>query len=192
METLHLLIKSLASGPSALNPPVATTASVMNTGRPPYVPPAYGAPAYQQPSQGHGYTTVPSYAPAQPTPPPQMQRNYDIILEFKEKTHDRWLFPRGHTACERKPPTGRVEEILISTVLPFPKSAFPPSTLDASLSKKLETPRQVVTFHLTNAHPTLWDNLVKWCGGPDEMERNRAILKSIVILPSTFLRHLYH
>lgn len=197
LETLHVLIKSLAASPSTITPPPVTTPTT-STGRPPYIPPAYGAPAYQQSNQGHGYTTVPSYAQPTPQPQPQpqlqlqAQRSYDLVLEFKEKPSDRWLFPRGPTACERTPSTGPIEQILISTTLPFPKASFPPSALDASFTKKLEAPRQVVTFRLSGGTPSLWNSLVKWCGGTDEMEKNKATLKSIVIPALHFFRSSCH
>lgn len=180
LETLHLLIKSLAPA-SRFTPSATTHASTASSNRPTYTPPLYGAPAYHPPNRGHGYSAVPSYNQlAPPMPPPQPQRNYDFVLEFKERNHDRWLFPRGPVVCERKPAVGSVQEILISTVVPFPRTVFPPSTIDDALSKKLDAPKQVVTFHLTKVGPTLWDNLVKWCGGAQEIEKNRAILSAIV------------
>jgi hypothetical protein len=94
---------------------------------------------------------------------------FDIVLEFREKSSTRWIFPRKPAICERIPSQSeRNDDIRVTTVI-HPQSE----------SSQQE---HVVTFRFTNPPQDLWELLQRWSGGEEDMQKNETALRDIVRL----------
>lgn len=198
LKTLGLLVTSL-NNMSALN---ASTSS-NNTSSSPLIPSAQPL-ASVIPSPGPSTAAPPNYryqpygySTAQPLPSPAPQqpvRESDIILEFREKPFDRWIIPRGPAVLERKPTSGPLTEILLSTVVPFPKVDFTNDGTDSSSQNAKDEPAtdippEVITFRLKKVHQMTWDGLTRWAGDAEKVTASRKTLASIKAPERVYLQH---
>lgn len=194
LKTLALLIQSLASAqsssmplsvlssitgpelPSPLNPPGLQTSSPTPSSSASSAPPnpvTHSQPNSDNPSPVQTTTT--------PTPP-QTPKEFDLVLEFPERPYDRWLVPRVPVVCERTPPSGNVEAILLLFALPFPKPKQTQGETESATSTSTDLPQEVVQFRITKVHQAFWASLLNWAGGSAKVETNRQILAKIVSL----------
>ncbi|TFY79455.1 hypothetical protein EWM64_g4559 [Hericium alpestre] len=216
LKTLGVLIQSLAAGPSVVPPPQpsapsAPANSFYTTPSKPATQPQSSQPSRPQsstpsasatpgPHPNYSYQAY-NYAPAQgyvAQPPTFPTRDFDVILEFPEKPHDRWLIPRGTVVLERVPETGTINEICLSSAMPFPKVDYPSSgkqptqeagSVPPKEGEETAAPQEVVTLRFTKAHPTIWDSLLRWVGGAEKIEENRKKLSEIKAPDRVFLQY---
>lgn len=151
----------------------------------------------KSPQQSSNTSTPPSASPAPaPAPTPSQPINtkeFDLVLEFQERSSDRWIFPRGTVFCERVAVDGQPElntnshmfDILVTTLMPFAGSAASSSGADTPAED--ETPShaiasQPVTFRFSKINYGVWDLLMLWVGGEQKMEENRKALSEVVYL----------
>ncbi|KAA1468021.1 hypothetical protein DENSPDRAFT_863339 [Dentipellis sp. KUC8613] len=210
LKTLGILIQTLAAGPSTVPPPQTTPINTyypMQASEQRFTPAPSSAPSTtptpapsglatpssyaSYPYPGHQFTSAPQYIPQPATYPP---RDFDIIIEFPEKPNDRWVFPRGAVICERKPASGVLEEINLTTALPFPKldyltSKNTPASVQEGEQSPPVVPQEVVTFKFTKVQQTVWDSLQRWSGGSEKLQENRDALLKIKAPERAFLRY---
>ncbi|THH19034.1 hypothetical protein EW146_g2045 [Bondarzewia mesenterica] len=206
LKTLGLLITSLnniSPSPPPPHPSITPTPAVSNVSAT-SVPQIAQPPTSAMPSSGPTSTAVPTTYPnyghqaygystsSQYSPQPQYPvRDFDIILEFREKPYDRWMIPRGPVVCERKPPSGILSEILLSAIVPFPNVDFsesnPPTASKETAVSNI--PQEVITFRLKKVHQSVWDGLSRWAGDADKLVANRKVLREIEASKRQYLQY---
>lgn len=95
---------------------------------------------------------------------------WDLVIEFREKPFDRWIFPRGSIQLESKYDTTRGArfDVMVTTVLPYSQAQI---GVDLHASGQQETlapsniadaPSQSVTFHWRGVTQRMYDLLISW------------------------------
>ncbi|KAI6047967.1 hypothetical protein EDC04DRAFT_39613 [Pisolithus marmoratus] len=169
LKTLGLLIQSLAGSPSA----------AVDTAEP-------STDHTQSKARAEsGTPTLPTTSQYQLQPP---TKEFDLVLEFRENSIDRWTFPRGPTKCEfvtLPGISGPFGDIILTTTVPF---TFPSAGQGAEGVSEIQTvPKQVVTFRFKSASSAVWDTVSRWVG--PNAEENCKILSEIISPDRTFLAH---
>ncbi|KAK1220021.1 hypothetical protein PQX77_017228 [Marasmius sp. AFHP31] len=164
LKTLGLTIQSLAS-PSA---------------------PAYPFPGLAPlvtPSSSSSSTLILAPAGIEGVPIPTSPNNaeeassspsFDIIIEFRENSTERWLLPRGISSVSTHENS---TTLTVTALLPFSKS-----TGTATASSE-ETEDRLVEFQLANAPFTIHDSLRRWAGGEGRSKENQAALEKAKAAP---------
>lgn len=123
------------------------------------------------------------HIPAASQPPQHRVRDFDVVIEFQEKPHDRWIVPRGPVVCERADAGDnivRTPHIRLSMPVPFPSTASSIASRETSEPLEEPSPPQVATFRISRVSHALWTVLVAWAGGEQHMAESRAALKEII------------
>ena len=81
--------------------------------------------------------------------------------------------------CERDPPVGDIEAILLLVTLPFNKQKRGEQPEPAA-PESSDPPQEVVQFRITKVHQAYWDSLLNWAGGSAKVEVNGSIVENIV------------
>lgn len=95
---------------------------------------------------------------------------WDLVIEFKEKPHDRWIFPRGSVQFEKAYDTarGRRVDVRVVTRLPYRQEQIGHdlqlSDPNAAPADAEDTP-QPVTFHWKGVSEQVYDMLTRWSMG---------------------------
>lgn len=105
-------------------------------------------------------------------------QKWDLVIEFREKPMDRWIFPRGVVQLGRAYDTGKGKrfDVMISTMLPYTQEqiGLDLKTLDQqNLSNALaddDTKPSPVTFHWKGVTPQIYDLLSQWSLQPANWE----------------------
>ncbi|CCM04452.1 uncharacterized protein FIBRA_06632 [Fibroporia radiculosa] len=105
------------------------------------------------------------------------EREFDIVIEFQEKSSDRWVIPRGPVVCERSPADFyNPSDVTLSMVLPFVRPSLSDSGASSTDVSQLAQP-YVVTFRLSKVAPMLWKTLWAWSGG--DQDKSKTTLDEI-------------
>lgn len=106
----------------------------------------------------------PSTAPASSSRPSA----WDLVIEFREKPLDKWIFPRGTVHREKTYNTsrgGRVDARVVS-ILPYIQSQINPQAPrqqdTPSASNGAQVSPQPVTFHLRGITEQMYQLLTRW------------------------------
>ncbi|KAH9858040.1 hypothetical protein C2E23DRAFT_802429 [Lenzites betulinus] len=138
-----------------------------------------GVHSTEQPSPvQHGNVSSPSF------PRPLSPRTFDVVLEFHERSSERFVIPRGDFVCELAAPkagaTHRGSDVIITLSLPFGETITP-----APISP------EVVSLRISRVSQALWELLTAWAGGLEKIEESRAKLREMVRQASAraYLQH---
>jgi len=151
---------------------------------------AYSTPSTAHTTQAQNRATTSESSTMSSTQPVYQTKDFDIVIEFRESSTDRWIFPRGPAVADFTPVPGSMGsygEITLSTRLPFEQETkvAPESQPDGDVRSKTPEPREVVTFRFTSAGAAVWDSVLRWIGPQDKVEENRKILASTVSISSS-------
>ncbi|KAF5388463.1 hypothetical protein D9757_004623 [Collybiopsis confluens] len=109
-------------------------------------------------------------AQTQSTPSPYAPtKTFDLLVEFQESPSERFLLPRGTTACERV--EGENDFKIVVT------SCAPLQSKDLSLSTENDPSLFRMTLH--DASEPVWDSLTRWAGGEEKIKENVKILNKM-------------
>ncbi|KAG1757141.1 hypothetical protein EDB19DRAFT_2033331 [Suillus lakei] len=146
-----------------------------------------------QSAQAQNTATAVANGAAASIQPVYQTKDFDIVIEFRECSTDRWIFPRGPAVGNFTPvpgPIGVYGEITLSTRVPFERAKVVlESQPDGQLRSKTPEPQEVVTFLFTGAGSPVWDSILRWIGSKDKIEENRKILESINTPRRVYLAH---
>lgn len=137
------------------------------------------ANATAQPSR---LTTAPDSYPS--APPLLPVKEFDIVLEFKETTSERWVLPREAAVWDKIHAASGLDvdsDILLTTCIPLRNNENPTSPhveKDTSLTKSF----RAVQFRLKRPPLAISDTILRWAGGEEKMVANRSILDALVCL----------
>ncbi|KAF7347655.1 SWR1 complex subunit swc3 [Mycena venus] len=146
LKTLGLLIQSLATTESSES--LSSAANLAQSSTQPYTPPA---------------------------PATTSVKEFDLVFQYHETSHERWILPRGAVICEKvaDPRTPSLTyDIVLTMALQLPK-AVQPST------EAVEADPQVVTIRLKRPQPAIWEMIWKWVGGEEKLNENRKTLDKL-------------
>lgn len=144
--------------------------------------------------------TPPQSIPTTPIPntPPVFVKDFDLVLEFQERTSDRWVFPRGPVFCERVAAERHTDavanphafDIIVTALMPFAGAAG--ATSNEAISEENVVPpppigSQPVSFRFSGVGHGLWELLIQWVGGEQKMEENKKTLIDKVCTFAFFL-----
>ncbi|KAJ6520031.1 hypothetical protein C8R45DRAFT_953641 [Mycena sanguinolenta] len=152
LQTLGLLIQSLATGesPEALS----SAANLAQSSVQPYPPPA----------------------PVPPAPAPTPPKEFDLVFQYYDTSHERWILPRGPVICEKVADT-RTPSLTYDIVLTI---ALQPSNVAQPSVGNAENPSsQVVVIRLKRPPPAIWETIWGWVGGEEKLNANRKILDDL-------------
>ncbi|KZT74997.1 hypothetical protein DAEQUDRAFT_16849 [Daedalea quercina L-15889] len=140
----------------------------------------------RKPSGSEASGSLGSAEAPHPIHPPRQVREFDIVIEFQEKPSDRWIVPRGPTACERVD-THSSSDVLLSIALRPTASPH----LDPSEQTTAYGASEVVSLRISEVSQSLWELLLRWSGGEDGIARSRDVLKDIAARgpPRTYLQY---
>ena len=116
---------------------------------------------------------------ATPSPPP---RPFDLVIEFHERSSDRWLVPRGAVYLEDtyESTGGSQYDVIVTINLPLSQSA-PASHEDDPMGETKQTtvPTQAVKLQWKGLHQDSYDLLMTWAEGkpsrPDNVSVRRLV-----------------
>lgn len=110
------------------------------------------------------------------------QQKWDLVIEFREKPADRWIFPRGLVQLGRAYDTtkGKRFDVMISTMLPYTQDQIgldlqsldqqkPPTGLADADAKP-----SPVTFHWKGLTPQIYELLTQWSLQPENWEQFKS------------------
>ncbi|KAG6821411.1 hypothetical protein H0H93_014208 [Arthromyces matolae] len=108
-------------------------------------------------------------------------KEFDLVLEFRENTTERWVFPRTTVTCQRTQnshTTHSLSQIVIKACVPFSTTSLPATTPEQVSSP--EEP-QVVTFTLEHASLTVWDTISRWAGSQETLQQNKKPIEHVYL-----------
>jgi hypothetical protein len=150
VEQVHIAAASDASLASLLQRAVTGRASQEDLYR-------FGAIADNMKANNATQTT-PMISQVQP-------REFDVVIEFRERPGDRWILPHVPMVCRQESTSNLLApDIVLSLGVPFTGSP----------------PTEVATLRLLGSPTTLWTMLTQFIGGDDKMEANQKFLNAIV------------
>ncbi|KAF9076032.1 hypothetical protein BDP27DRAFT_1313799 [Rhodocollybia butyracea] len=106
---------------------------------------------------------------------PQVIKEYDLVVEFQETPSERFILPRGPTACERVPRGNVFDTVVTSYVRLQSNSSSTPHPYGTSSSE----PRTMMTMILRDTPTAIWDVLNRWVGGEEKMTANKSWLLAL-------------
>ncbi|KAH8099273.1 hypothetical protein BXZ70DRAFT_1078354 [Cristinia sonorae] len=117
-------------------------------------------------------------------PPPPPAKEFDIVIEFQERSTERLIFPRGPVVCDVESSylNGQYSNLCVRILVP-------PCDSPDSPPKSIAT---VAPLHWHNVMPPARELFMRWVGGEEKMAANRKILVDVTAksLPKrTFLRY---
>ncbi|KAI8981372.1 hypothetical protein BD414DRAFT_549743 [Trametes punicea] len=122
---------------------------------------------------------------------PAPSRPFDIIVEFHERSSERFILPRGDVVCELAAPKSgslyKSSDMIVTHRLPFSETSS--SEQSAEHLKRISS--EVISFRLSRVSQTLWELFSIWAGGPQKMEESKAKLAEIVrqAAPRSYLQY---
>lgn len=125
----------------------------------------------------------PVAVPSAPVAPPQPVKEFDIVIEFQERTTDRWVFPRGITTIEPSLPEPNAlhkRDLLMNVALPFPPNISTTEKGSQDEPTPVHEPTRVVTFRWVGVPPSVHEMVVRWIGGEAKITENMHNLENIV------------
>lgn len=118
-------------------------------------------------------------------------KEFDLVVEFREMSSERWLIPRGPVVYEKamdevNDMSGFVGcDALIKTMLPFNtlignNVSTVTSQTSPAKSSPIEKPFHEVTLRLRKTPFAIWDTLSRWAGDEEKMQQSREIFNKLV------------
>ncbi|EIW64249.1 uncharacterized protein TRAVEDRAFT_61929 [Trametes versicolor FP-101664 SS1] len=148
-----------------------------------------GVQALEQPNP-----TLLGMSAAQFSARPSSPRPFDVVLEFHERSSDRFILPRGDVVCELAAPKTespyKASDAIITCCVPFANAASLQPTTPGAEPPDNDTP-EVVSFRISRVSHAVWELLFTWAGGPQKIEESRVKLAEIAKQagPHLYLKH---
>lgn len=137
-----------------------------------------GVQALEQPNP-----TLLGMSAAQFSARPSSPRPFDVVLEFHERSSDRFILPRGDVVCELAAPKTespyKASDAIITCCVPFANATSLQPTTPGAEPPDNVTP-EVVSFRISRVSQAVWELLSTWAGGPQKIEESRVKLAEIV------------
>ncbi len=137
-----------------------------------------GVQSLEQPNPTLLGMSTAQFSPRSSSPKP-----FDIVLEFHERSSDRFILPRGDVVCELAAPKTespyRASDVIITCCVPFANAASLQTTPLHTEPPDNVTP-EVVSFRISRVSQAVWELLSTWAGGPQKIEESRVKLAEIV------------
>ncbi|KAJ7786531.1 hypothetical protein B0H16DRAFT_35058 [Mycena metata] len=115
------------------------------------------------------------YRPVAPTP---SVKEFDLVFQYHETSHERWILPRVPVICEKvadpRAP-GLTYDIVLTLALPSPTVIPSPAEMGVDTEKL----PQIVTIRLRRPPPAIWETIWRWVGGEEKLNENRIILDNL-------------
>ncbi|KAF8215999.1 hypothetical protein K438DRAFT_1954682 [Mycena galopus ATCC 62051] len=118
------------------------------------------------------------FPPPPPVPAPTAVKEFDLVFQYYDTAHERWIFPRGPVICEKVADTrttGLTYDIVLTMALQLPPNAAQPSAAVDTEKPSL----QVVIIRLKRPPPAIWETIWKWVGGEEKLNANRKYLDDL-------------
>lgn len=113
----------------------------------------------------------------QPPPTPLPVKQFDLVLEFRETSNDRWLIPRScHPVASRSGSDVNLTMCLSGTG----ETPSVPSKSENTETELQQVANLPVSFLIKDVPEELWDTIVRWIGGEETMKINREYQESMV------------
>ncbi|KAI0094309.1 hypothetical protein BDY19DRAFT_912188 [Irpex rosettiformis] len=141
-------------------------------------------PNYSRTESSAGPST--SVAPA---PPP---RPFDLVIEFQERSSDRWLVPRGAVYLEDTyaSTAGSQYDVIVTTNLPLGRPApVPQEGSSVNGSEQPATLTQTVKLHWRGLHQDSYDVLIAWSRGDTMSDDSEKLNGALNNTKRTYLAH---
>ncbi|THV07635.1 hypothetical protein K435DRAFT_959704 [Dendrothele bispora CBS 962.96] len=140
-----------------------------------------------QVSASYGPSTYPYATTSASAVPP---REFDLVIEFKETSHERWIFPRGTSSCEHVTDDSSTGvqaacDITLTCHTTLNKS---PSNGEPSAQSSGTEP-QLLILKFNKAPMVVWDTLLRWVGGEQKNRDNLETLSKLKTRPSSYLAY---
>ncbi|KAK7465352.1 hypothetical protein VKT23_005331 [Stygiomarasmius scandens] len=113
-------------------------------------------------------------------------REFDLVLEFREALSERWILPRGTSACERN--TDSSADACDITLTCHTTLNRPASNGETSTHVPQNDP-QLFTLKFNKAPVAVWDTLLRWVGGEQKNRENLETLSKVKEKPTSFLAY---
>ncbi|KAJ7246316.1 hypothetical protein B0H12DRAFT_1126667 [Mycena haematopus] len=115
----------------------------------------------------------------QPVPATTSVKEFDLVFQYYETSHERWILPRGPVICEkvadtRTPSSSLTYDIVLTMALQLPPNATQPSVGNTRIPSS-----QVVVIRLKRPPPAIWETIWGWVGGEEKLNANRKILDDL-------------
>ncbi|OJT15921.1 hypothetical protein TRAPUB_13866 [Trametes pubescens] len=148
-----------------------------------------GVQSLEQPNPTLLGMSTAQFSPRSSSPKP-----FDIVLEFHERSSDRFILPRGDVVCElaasKTESPYRASDVIITCCVPFANAASLQTTPLHTEPPDNVTP-EVVSFRISRVSQAVWELLSTWAGGPQKIEESRVKLAEIAKQagPQLYLKH---
>ncbi|KAJ7040400.1 hypothetical protein C8F04DRAFT_1083467, partial [Mycena alexandri] len=109
-----------------------------------------------------------SAQPHRPVAPTPSVKEFDLVFQYYEASHERWILPRVPVICEKVADArapGLTYDIVLTLALPSPRVT--------------PTSPQIVTIRLRRPPPAIWETIWRWVGGEEKLNENRSILDNL-------------
>ncbi|KAJ7170086.1 hypothetical protein C8R46DRAFT_1091085 [Mycena filopes] len=117
-----------------------------------------------------------SAQPYPPVAPTVSVKEFDLVFQYYETAHERWVLPRVPVICEKVADTrtpGLTYDIVLTMALPSPRVA----EIGVDAGKLL--PQVVTTIRLRRPPPAIWETIWRWVGGEDKFKENRILIDNL-------------